>query len=179
MANFSQIIAQWETFYLLAGTAAATLIGLLFVAISINIESFRGKAYGDLQLFATLTFNCFFYVLFIALIFLIPGLSALGLGIPLFLLGTLGLANAVVQQRRARRVQRQRGGADIASRFSVPMLGLLILAIIGILIMVRLAASLYAVIVPVVLLLGSAAVNAWVLLGWTEEQETAVTSRDD
>ena len=31
MTEFQQLVANWETFYLLAGTAAATLIGLLFV----------------------------------------------------------------------------------------------------------------------------------------------------
>jgi hypothetical protein len=178
MTDFSQIIAEWETFYLLAGTAAATLIGLLFVAVSINIEAFRQRAYADLQLFATLTFNCFFYVLLIALIFLIPGLSALGLGLPLSVLGLLGLGNALLQQRRARRFQSRRGATNIASRFLIPIVGLLGLAIAGILLMARIAPSLYAVIVVIVFLLGSASVNAWVLLVRADEQQVAPTSQD-
>ena len=60
MTDFSQMVGEWETFYLLTGTAAATLIGLLFVAVSINIEPFQGKERPDLQHFGALTFNASF-----------------------------------------------------------------------------------------------------------------------
>ena len=78
MTDISPIITTWETFYLLAGTAAATLIGLLFVAISINIDLFHAQSRLDFQIFGALTFNCFFYVLLIALLFLVPGLTPTG-----------------------------------------------------------------------------------------------------
>jgi hypothetical protein len=35
MTAFTDAIHEWETFYLLTGTAGVTLIGLLFIAISI------------------------------------------------------------------------------------------------------------------------------------------------
>ena len=44
MNDFQTSLAAWETFYLLAGTAAATLIGLLFIAISIHIDVFQRKS---------------------------------------------------------------------------------------------------------------------------------------
>jgi hypothetical protein len=36
--TFPELIKEWETFYLMVGTAAATLIGLLFVAVSIHAK---------------------------------------------------------------------------------------------------------------------------------------------
>lgn len=36
--RFGKLVAGWETMHLLAGTAAATLIGPLFVAISIHSD---------------------------------------------------------------------------------------------------------------------------------------------
>ena len=36
--GFAAAVAAWHDFYLLAGTAAATLIGLIFVALSLNPE---------------------------------------------------------------------------------------------------------------------------------------------
>jgi len=33
-----QALSEWHDFYLLTGTAAATLLGLLFVAVSLNAE---------------------------------------------------------------------------------------------------------------------------------------------
>jgi CDP-diglyceride synthetase len=91
MSDFAQQVSGWETFYLLTGTAAATLIGLLFVAISVGRESIEAKATRDLSLFGALTFNCFLYVLVISIHFLIPELSRTWLGLPLVVLGLLAL----------------------------------------------------------------------------------------
>jgi hypothetical protein len=162
MTDFTQILMGWETFYLLTGTAAATLIGLLFIAISINIDIFRGDAQIGFQHFATLTFNCFFYVLFTSMLFLIPGLGPLGLGIPLLALGLLGLANALLQQRRTRRTQSP--GTDAAARFTVPSLCLLGMAAVGVMVIVHFSLALYGLVPVVFLLLASASVNAWTLL---------------
>ena len=38
MQTFAQYLDRWHNFYMLAGTAAATLIGLLFVALTLSIE---------------------------------------------------------------------------------------------------------------------------------------------
>ena len=95
MTDFSLAMCKWETFYLLAGTAAATLMGLALWPFSINVEAFRREAYADLQHGCGSYLNCFFYVLFISIMFLIPNVSPFGLGVPLLLLGILGVANAI------------------------------------------------------------------------------------
>ena len=164
MINFPEFIKEWLTFYLLTGTAAATLIGLLFVAVSINIHVFQSKARPDLQQFAALTFNCFFYVLVISILFLIPGLTPAGLGVPLLLLGGLGLTNTVLQIYRIRKVQVQKEGNDMAARFATPILCLLGLAVFAAGVIMQIAWSLYGLVVVVILLLASASVNAWTLL---------------
>ena len=164
MTDFSQTITDWQTFYLLTGTAAATLIGLLFIAISINTDIFHGKSRLDLRHFAGLTFNCFFYALVVSLLFLMPGLTPLGLGLPLLLIAGAGLANTVIQQRRARRAEAGRGDIRIASRFTIPILCLSGLVIIAASVIMQITQSLYGVVAVVIFLLGSAAVNAWTLL---------------
>lgn len=35
---FAEPIASWENFYMLTGTAAATLVGLIFVSVSLHID---------------------------------------------------------------------------------------------------------------------------------------------
>jgi hypothetical protein len=169
MTDFAQIVADWETFYLLVGTAAATLTGLLFVAASIHIDVFRREAFSDLQHFAALTFNCYFYVLVISILFLIPHLSFLGLGIPLLVLGILGAGNALLQQRRARRVAQGRPGTSLVSRFTIPALCLVALAAIAIGLLFHVGQGLYGLVVVIVFLLGSASVNAWTLLVRTDD----------
>lgn len=38
VSNFSNDVEAWHDFFMLAGTAAATLMGLLFVALSLRID---------------------------------------------------------------------------------------------------------------------------------------------
>ncbi len=164
MIAFSEVIRQWETFYLLAGTASVTLIGLLFISVSINVERFHGRKSADLKHFAGLTFNCFFYVLIIAILFLVPGISSLGLGIPLFILGILGILNAIVQQRRAQRSTKNGTELNIAPRFNVPIIGLALMILLSVGIYFQIETSLYGFIIVIILLLGSASHNAWAML---------------
>jgi hypothetical protein len=171
MSDFAQSVSDWETFYLLTGTAAATLIGLLFIAVSIHIEIFNRKPYSHLSHFAALTFNCFFYVLLISILFLIPNQTPLGLGIPFFLLGVLTTLNAILQRRASQKMQASGSGDNLASRFNVPILSLLGLTAIGILVILRYTQSLYGLVVVIIFLLGSASQNAWALLV-TSDQST-------
>jgi hypothetical protein len=164
MDHFSDVIGAWESFYILAGTAAATLIGLLFVSVSIHINAFRRQASGNLQLFATLTFNCFFYILFISILFLIPGLTPQGLGIPLLLLGVLGFLNAFHQQRKAKIARQEQPGGNLAGKFNLPIISLVGLFLMGIGIVLEIEASFYGLVAVILLLLISASLNAWTLL---------------
>lgn len=164
MNGFTEIIAGWETLYLLVGGAAATLMGLLFVAVSINVEQFQRENRMDLKNFGALTFNSFFYVLLFAMLFLTPGLGWTASGILLGLIGAADLVNAYLQWRRIQKVRPDENGQRIAARFRIPMVSLSALVILSITMIFRVQASLYGIIVVIVGLLGSASVNAWTLL---------------
>jgi hypothetical protein len=46
--DFAAIIVGWHDFYMLAGSAAATLLGLLFVAVSLHIDTIaKARKSGD------------------------------------------------------------------------------------------------------------------------------------
>jgi hypothetical protein len=164
MSHLSQLVPTWQTFYLLTGTAAATLIGLLFVAMSLHTEIFRKHAPSNLEVFGALTFSCHFYVLLIAILFVVPGLSPLGLGIPLIALSLLATAGAVIQRRHGEAFRSPENERPLASRFNVPLISLIGLAILGFGIAIGLTPRLYGVVVVIVLLLGAASQNAWALL---------------
>ena len=169
--TFPELIKEWETFYLMVGTAAATLIGLLFVAVSIHIENFHRKTSTDLHYFAALTFNCFFYVLLMAILFLVPRLSPLELGIPLLLLSGLGIANMLIQKTRVKKIQAKRQNRQIANWFNVPIACLVGLLIVSIGTMFQITLSLYGMILVIILLLASASQNAWTLLVRIEDKK--------
>lgn len=162
--DFPELIKEWETFYLMIGTAAATLIGLLFVAVSINIDSFHRRASTGLHHFAALTFNCFFYTLLMAILFLVPGLSPMALGLPLSSLSVLGLANMLIQKSRLQKAPSKRQTRRIANRFNVPIICLAGLLIVSIGTIFQITLSLYSMIPIIIFLLASASQNAWALL---------------
>jgi hypothetical protein len=88
--GFAEAIASWQPFYNLAGSAAFTLLGLIFVAVSINISIIAlAKEQGDLVQFARQTLGNFLTLVIVALIFMIPGQSPRGTGMPLFIVGIL------------------------------------------------------------------------------------------
>lgn len=62
----------WHDFYLMAGTASVTLVGLLFVALSLHVAVlFRGE-HKDFRLLAAEAFQGYLYVLITSLLFLLP-----------------------------------------------------------------------------------------------------------
>lgn len=93
MDTFIETVESWHDFYMLAGTAAATLIGLIFVAVSLHIDVIAtAKKSSDISVLARQTFSNFIFILSFAFIFMVPSDTPFGIGAPLLLLGLLGLA---------------------------------------------------------------------------------------
>jgi hypothetical protein len=82
--------ASWHDFYLRMGTASASLIGLLFVALSVNLDAIMGASRDHVRAFAEQAFTSFSTVLLIAVCFLIPQHTADDLGIVYVVLAIIG-----------------------------------------------------------------------------------------
>jgi hypothetical protein len=83
-----------------SGSAAFTLLGLVF-AVSINIRTITmADKQGDLARFAYETLTSFLMVLIIALIFVIPEQGPYGMGIPLLIIGLLRMWSAAKLWKR-------------------------------------------------------------------------------
>jgi hypothetical protein len=112
---------SWHDFYVTMGTASASLIGLLFVAISLNLDAITGESRDELRAFAEQAFNSFSSVLLIAVFFLIPERDPGVLGGLYLVLGVvagyriLRRAPAVWRGRR-----RDRLGEAVFWRFVLP-----------------------------------------------------------
>lgn len=77
--SFASSVASWQSFYMLAGTASATLIGLLFVAVSLHIDLI-GKP--DSSSILSRAWRTFTHFILVALLFLVPHQDPEGLGLP-------------------------------------------------------------------------------------------------
>jgi hypothetical protein len=79
----------WVAFYAVVGGASATLLGLLFVAVSLNAAAILSEAHAGSKRLAEQAFQNFLAALMISLLALFPSLQLAELGI-----ATLGVSAA-------------------------------------------------------------------------------------
>ena len=91
------IAEVWHDFFLLAGTAAVTLVGLLFVALSFNLDALLHDSRQHLLRLARSTLLSFVVVLVLSLAMLAPSQGSRPLGVQLI---TLGIVAIVVSWRQ-------------------------------------------------------------------------------
>jgi hypothetical protein len=85
--TFSQAIGEWTAYYALMGGAAATLLGLLFVAVSVRLNIFHQREVADVRDFAAFTFGTFLVAIAVAGLTLAPHTHPFTLAVSLFLVG--------------------------------------------------------------------------------------------
>jgi hypothetical protein len=88
---FSAALADWTGFYALMGGAAATLLGLLFVALSLRLNIFHQRNVADVRDFAAFTFGTFLVAIAVAGLMLAPHGRRGALALALALVGVGGL----------------------------------------------------------------------------------------
>ena len=96
------VLAHWESFYVIVGSAAAALTGLQFIVITLVAQRSSGSTEGN-RAFGTPTIVHFCAVLFIAAVLSAPWPSLTGVAYILGLGGAAALVYAAVIVRIARR----------------------------------------------------------------------------
>jgi hypothetical protein len=108
--SLARPLQQWHEFYLLLGGAAATLVGLVFVAISLGARLLDERSVPALRVFVTPTIIHFAYILVIATVVVMPTLRRMPFGLLLVAAGVFSLGRSVLaipfiwQQHRRTRV---------------------------------------------------------------------------
>lgn len=95
-ASFAETLHAWHDFYLLAGTAAATLAGLLFVSLSLNLDRLVEPSHAHLLALAHSTLISFLLTLVASLMMLTPNYSVRFTAITLI---TMAIAGMVISVR--------------------------------------------------------------------------------
>src|ERR671920_1536907 len=95
-------LAEWHDFFAAVAGVAATLVGLLFVALALNPAVMADHGPAGLRTWAGQTFYNFLIVLAVALVVLIPDADRLGLGLTLFILGVWGVVRVFADARQVR-----------------------------------------------------------------------------
>jgi len=158
-------VEKWATFAEIIGAAAAALVGLLFVAVSIRVNVIVASK--ELRNRAAQALSLFFSVLLVAIVLAIPREAHQVLGGELIAIAVTLVAVLVLLDRRAR------SGIEAASSQPVAQLldavspngitSVLLLAS-GVTVTVGSKAGLYILVAPVISGLGGGVVSAWLLL---------------
>ena len=88
-------MSDFSSFYIAASGAAATLLGLLFIAIQFNIDAFSDDATDRWRAIARSTFAIYVVLFILPLTFLVPGLPASSHGLTLMIGASIGIYRAV------------------------------------------------------------------------------------
>jgi hypothetical protein len=161
----AEFFHSWHEFYLLAGTAAVTLVGLLFVALSFNLDVLIHSSQAHVLAHARSTLLTFSYVLVVSLGVLIPYQTPLRLGV------FIAVASAVVGAVHIRSALASLGHSTLRFERSMRRRNMIFLAgyalavFTGVAMMVlRVPQLLFSLITVICMLLGNGMGVAWDLL---------------
>lgn len=96
------LLTAWQNFYVIVGSAAAALIGLMFVAITLSSRIQGSKAPETHAAFSTPNIAHFGAALFVAVVLNAPWPALWNVSIPLGLCGLAGTVYVVIVWRRMR-----------------------------------------------------------------------------
>jgi hypothetical protein len=156
-------VQDWVPFATVAGAAAASLTGLLFVAVSIRIDVIARSP--ELTNRAAQALLLFLLVVFVAIVLAIPGQAYGPLGGEVIALALIAGVGLFVLDRRARSDTAPTSKlGHILDVVAPNTLTALLLLISGLFIAAGVHTGLYIMVVPVVAVLGGGVVSAWLLL---------------
>jgi hypothetical protein len=164
----------WAGFYELLGGAAATLLGLLFVSVSLNAETILGPAHRHSKRLAEQAFQNYLCVLVISLLVCFPGMSLSALG--LSILGTTVMWGLWVLWRMYQVVSGPRPSESrfrSLRRYTTTFVGFSLLLYAGIRMLAAHDDETDTIAIGVLLLLISATVVSWELLIKVAEEKYA------
>ena len=176
--SYGDTLQSWHDFYLTAGAAAATLVGLLFVGLSLHIRVV--VSHPDVRSLARATLTNFFVVLLVALVVLAPISDPRATA---WWLISIGVTSVGLVVRPAIQGFRMRHPRALALRVLILRFGLSAIcyagvASVGVIFGRRnLESGLTGLLVVVVVLLAIAVRNTWDLLVTVADRPEASPSR--
>lgn len=171
---FAETLQSWQTFYFTTGGASATLVGLMFVALSLGMNLISEVSISSFELFVTPSIFYFVSAMLVSLLMLIPNHA------PILLAGIIGVIGLVCLIRTARfawkltQIAKQNQDFNIAD-----WLGQVITPVVNYLLLVAVAVcfginqwslALTLLWIAVLLLMICGIANTWSLVVWIIER---------
>ncbi len=165
----AEALEHWHDFYILLGTAAATLVGLLFVAATVGAGVFTSGRRAASRMFLSASVIHFSTLLIACLIVLAPGQGWVSLGVMIVACGIFGLAYYGLTWRDTVRdgLSKSIAWDDRIWYAVLPAIGYLFEAASGIALALRAALGCVALALSLGVLLVIGIHNAWDITLWS------------
>ena len=163
--TYPEWLGRWHEFYLMAGTAAVTLAGLLFVALSLHLDRLVEETHEHLLALARVTLLSFTAVLTASMLMLVPPVGRHQTAIMLGVLSVMSLVFTFRLTRAARHHEEagfSRG--QVRKRLMFPTIGYLLMLVTAVSLWFGIADMLYMMVGSMCMILGNAAGTSWELL---------------
>jgi hypothetical protein len=167
--SFEMPSLPWQNFYILTGTAGATLVGLMFVAVTFGSNLVTEESANSARAFLDPIFTHFVQVLLTSCLVLIPTMPPTLLGTLLLLVSAVrmvGLFSIYRRMREAQRVHHDIELSDWLMGVAIPFACHLALGATGAAFLLGSALAFNLLAAVTVLILLVAAFGAWELLVW-------------
>ena len=166
-ASLAELLHDWHDFYLLVGTASATLVGLMFVSASIGANVYNESHRNAMRAFVTPTVVHFSAALLICILVTMPSHTWITLS------GLLGAGGAVGLLYSGRilfaLLIRHKFEVDLSDRLFyvlIPVLGYVVVVVAAVMLLLRSSASPSVLAAAMLVLLLAGIRNAWDMTIW-------------
>lgn len=166
---FRALQGTWQNFYLLTGGAAATLAGLMFVAVTFGAGLVQKSSADSARAFIDPTFAQFLQVLLTGCVLVVPVLTPRVLGVLLVLAATVRTGGLFWVLRQFRRAHARHGDLELSDWLSaivLPGLAYALLLASGVGFLAGRAEAFTGLAIVTIALLGVGVWSAWELLVW-------------
>ena len=165
----SDAVSGWDTFYVIIGSSAAALTGLMFVVVSLTTEMRveAGATAAGVAAYSSPTIVHFCLVILLASVLTSPKHTALSLGISVGAVALIGLGYMAVVVRRIKTVtQYSPVGEDWLWHAVFPLIAYVVIGVCAAILSAGSAWPLYFVAASALLLLYTGIHNAWDTATW-------------
>ena len=156
------VVDGWDAFAQVAGSAAAALIGLLFVAVSIRINVIARS--DDLKNRAAQTLTLLGIVLLVAIAVSLPDQQRWALGVEIAIVASAASVTLRWLDHRANKQKSEQQVPHVLDVIAPNIVTCVLVLAAGGLMVFGLVAGLYVLAAATVIALGGAVVSAWLLL---------------
>jgi hypothetical protein len=155
---------RWSAFYAVTAGASATLLGLLFVAVSINVEIILGAGRENTRRLAEQAFQSYFAVILVSLVALFPGIGVNEFGVAVLCMTTASAGWLLVRLFKTLTKFTHEDRVQSLRRYLSSLIGFGLLLISAARLSLHRGDSLNLLAISTIVLLSSATLVSWELL---------------